>query len=188
MKNPSNRVSELKKGDFKPLENFFLKIHGFSVKKWKWIKNGQKIPKKFEIRSRHDFLLFLSYELIKSKILGFWAILRHFSSFLVGTLKGPIRRCTCRWIWIFWSKLCSMGSKLYLRFYHPRKLSWKICVFWQMKFGHFCTIKVQMTTLKPQIICSQVWGMCWSTARWYNSLLEHFKPRKWDGFWMKMRA
>ena len=116
MKNPSNRVSELKKGDFKPLEIFFLKIHGFSVKKWKWIKNGQKIPKKFEIRSRHDFLLFLSYELIKSKILGFWAILRHFSSFLVGTLKGPIRRCTCRWIWIFWSKLCSMGSKLYLRF------------------------------------------------------------------------
>ena len=122
MKNPSNWVSELKKGDFKPLEKFFLKIHGFSVKKWKWIKNGQKIPKKFEIRSRHDFLLFLSYELIKSKILGFWAILRHFSSFLVGTLKGPIRRCTCRWIWIFWSKLCSMGSKLYLRFYGKKIL------------------------------------------------------------------
>ena len=138
MKNPSNRVSELKKGDFKPLENFFLKIHGFSVKKWKWIKNGQKIPKKFEIRSRHDFLLFLSYELIKSKILGFWAILRHFSSFLVGTLKGPIRRCTCQWIWIFWSKLCSMGSKLYLRFYGKKKFISKITPEnWVEKFAFF---------------------------------------------------
>ena len=138
MKNPSNWVSELKKGDFKPLENFFLKIHGFSVKKWKWIKNGQKIPKKFEIRSRHDFLLFLSYELIKSKILGFWAILRHFSSFLVGTLKGPIRRGRYRWIWIFWSKSCSMGPKLYLIFYEKKNfISKSTPENWVEKFAFF---------------------------------------------------
>ena len=141
MKNPSNRVSELKKGDFKPLENFFLKIHGFSVKKWKWIKNGQKIPKKFEIRSRHDFLLFLSYELIKSKILGFWAILRHFSSFLVGTLKGPIRRGRYRWIWIFWSKSCSMGPKLYLIFYEKKSLLVKSPPKIELKNLHFSTME-----------------------------------------------
>ena len=32
MKNPSNQVSELKKGDFEPFRNFFLKIMDFRSK------------------------------------------------------------------------------------------------------------------------------------------------------------
>ena len=52
MKNPSNRVSKLKKGDFKPLEFFFSEnswVFGEKMKMdQKWSKNPEKVRNLFQ--------------------------------------------------------------------------------------------------------------------------------------------
>ena len=91
MGNPLEWIPEVKKEVFRIFEIFFWKIMDFQWKKWKLIKNGRKIPKKFKNFSRHNFLLFSSYEHIETRFGPFLSIFGPFSSFLGYLLRGPIQ-------------------------------------------------------------------------------------------------
>ena len=62
------------KGPFWNFQKKKSENHGFSVKKKKLLKNSQKIPNSSETCSRHNLLLFLSYELIATRFWGFLAV------------------------------------------------------------------------------------------------------------------
>ena len=68
------------KGAFLNFSKFFSKNHGFSVKKWKWPKNGQKIPKVEFLGFQTWFAIIAIPQIPKNEI---FAIFGNFTPFFV---------------------------------------------------------------------------------------------------------
>ena len=116
MGNPSEWAQEVKKGLFWIFQIFFRKIMAFQWKNEHWPKMVKKSRKSSETCSRHNFLLFLWYESIKT---GFFCFFGRFLNFLLFFTnlhsrqdlgwQDPLKSMFFTWFWLltfqtsFWS-------------------------------------------------------------------------------------